>query len=305
MIKLVLLLIIFSMVMGCSSIPDVTATSEPRLTNTSVVQTSPTAPTQTLASPLATETIELPSATPSHELATATTVPACVVLYYGEYAQFEIVIPSGLRIMVDINDPEKLSRPVVDRDILLTTHTHWDHFNEEFQANFPGEQLFVQTGILKAPDVEIQGIASAHNAGDQLLPDGGTNYIYIIETAGLRIAHFGDIGQTSLSKEQLKDLGKIDIAITQFHNPYSDMNAGNRKGIQLMEQLQPRLIIPTHTNLDTIKLALLQWNAYYTDSATQKVCESDFDKGDTKILLMGDVVETYRKYVDLSPWEDR
>ena len=74
---------------------------------------------------------------------------------------------------------------------------------------------------------------------------------------------------------------------------------------QLMEQLQPRLIIPTHVNLDTIKLALLQWDGYYTDSATQKVCESDFDKDDTKIILMGDVVEPYRKYVDLSPWEDR
>jgi hypothetical protein len=273
--------------------------------NTSAVQPTPTKFEQTPSPPVATEARELPSETPSPELAIATPVPACVDLYYGEYAQFEIINPSGRRVLVDVNDPEKLSYPVVDRDILLTTHTHWDHFNEEFQANFPGKQLFVQTGLLGAPDVLIQGIASSHNAGDQLLPEGGTNYIYIIETAGLRIAHFGDIGQTSFSDAQLKDLGKIDIAITQFHNPYSEMNAENRKGIQLMDQLQPSLIIPTHSNLDTIKLAKSLWNGYYAEAPSLQICDLDLTKSETQILLMGDVVETMRKYVELVPWENR
>ena len=291
--------------MGCSTAPDFTATIEPRLTNTSLVQTITVVPTQTHMPPLATETRGLSSATPSPNPVTATSVPICVNLLYGEYAQFEIIYPSGLRILVDINDPEKLSSPAVDRDILLTTHTHWDHFNEVFQVNFPGKQLFVQTGLLEAHDVLIQGIASSHNADDRLLSDGGTNYIYLIETAGLRIAHFGDIGQTAFSEEQMNELGEIDIAITQFHNPYSDMNAENRKGIQLMEQLQPRLIIPTHSNLDTLKLALLQWDGYYAKSPIQKVCESDLSKDETKILLMGESVDTFRKYVDLKLWKDQ
>ena len=305
MIKLTLFLIIFSLVMGCSSAPTLTATFEPILTDATVAQTTPTMSTQTLASQLVSETKEQPSATPSPEFATATPVPACVDLYYGEYAQFEIINPSGLRILVDINDPEKFSSPAVARDILLTTHTHWDHFNDEFQANFPGDQLFVQTGLLERPDVVIQGIASSHNEGDRLLPEGGTNYIYLIETGGLRIAHFGDIGQTRLSEEQLNMLGDIDIAITQIHNPYSDMNAENRKGIQLMEQLRPRLIIPTHSNLDTIKLAVMQWDGYYAESPTVQICESDLSDDGTKILLLGDAVEMMRKYVDLTPWKDQ
>ena len=207
--------------------------------------------------------------------------------------------------MVDINDPDKLSSPVVDDDILLTTHTHWDHYNEKFIANFPGDQLFVQTGLLEAPDVIIQGIASSHNAGERLIDDGGSNYIYLIETGGLRIAHFGDIGQTALTQEQLEILGEIDIAITQVNNPYSDMNAENRKGINLMEQLQPRLIIPTHSNLDTIKLALSLWNGYYKESTNLQICESDLRNADPQILLLGDVVETMRNYVELVPWENR
>ena len=121
----------------------------------------------------------------------------------------------------------------------------------------------------------------------------------------MRIAHLGDIGQKSFSEEQLRALGEIDIAITQINNPYSDMNAENRKGIRLMEQLQPRLIIPTHSNLDTIKLALLQWDGYYTESSSLKVCKSDLGEDVTKILLIGDTVETFRKYVNLKLWEDQ
>jgi hypothetical protein len=33
---------------------------------------------------------------------------------------------------------------------------------------------------------------------------------------GMRFAHFGDLGQDSLSQEQLAALGKVDVAFAQF-----------------------------------------------------------------------------------------
>ncbi len=131
----------------------------------------------------------------------------------------------------------------------------------------------MQTGVLEVPGAIIQGIASSHNIGDRLRPEGGTNYIFLIEIGSLRIAHFGDIGQNTLSEDQLTILGDVDIAITQINNPYSEMDAENRKGINLMEQVQPRLIIPTHSNLDTIKLALAKWDGYYAEASTVQICE--------------------------------
>jgi L-ascorbate metabolism protein UlaG (beta-lactamase superfamily) len=223
-------------------------------------------------------------------------------LIYGEYAQFEIIGLSGQRVLVDVHDPQKLSGPVGERDVLLTTHTHWDHWNEGFQAAFPGLQLFVQTGMLEAPGAIIQGIASAHNQGDPLKPEGGTNYIYLIEIGGLRIAHFGDIGQKALTEEQLIVLGRVDIAISQLYNPYSEMNAENAKGLNLVNQVQPRLLIPTHLNLDTVKLALVQWPGFYTPSPRVQICEADLSQDGTQILLMGEAVETMIKYVDLEAW---
>ena len=68
----------------------------------------------------------------------------------------------------------------------------------------------------------------------------------LLEVDGLRIAHLGDIGQESFTKEQLKELGKIDIAFMQFENNYSSMSLANGKGFKLIEQLKPTVIIPTH-----------------------------------------------------------
>jgi hypothetical protein len=55
----------------------------------------------------------------------------------------------------------------------------------------------------------------------------------------------GDIGQTTLAKEQLEKLGNIDIAFMQFENEYSDMSIKNKKGFKLIEQFNPKIVIPT------------------------------------------------------------
>jgi L-ascorbate metabolism protein UlaG (beta-lactamase superfamily) len=225
-----------------------------------------------------------------------------VTLIYEEYAQFEIIGPRGERVLVDVYDPARLSRPADSADILLTTHSHWDHINDEFLSTFQGEQLFAREGELTIGTVHILGIPSAHNAGDALKPEGGTNYIYRIDIGGLRIVHFGDTGQNAFTEGQLAAFGDVDIAITQINNPYSEMNAENGKGIRLMEQAGPRLVIPTHLNLDTVKLAVSHWPpGYYAPGTTLEICADDLDEG-TRFLLMGEAVEMMRKYLDLEEW---
>ncbi|MFC1997443.1 MBL fold metallo-hydrolase [Chloroflexota bacterium] len=269
------------------------------------VKASPTLQlTETPVPPPPTSTTNPPTATAFSLPPTETPMSACVLINYGEYAQVEIIAPSEQQILIDIYDPSKLTNPVTENDILLTTHIHWDHVNEDFQTTFPGKQLYAETGMLEAPGIHIQGIASAHNEGDRHKPSSGSNYIYRMDISNLRIVHFGDIGQKTLSEEQIADLGAVDIAITQINNPYSDMNAENRKGIQLMEQLQSRLVIPTHLNLDTVKLALAQWEGYYAETSNLEVCDSDLSQEGTQFLLIGEAVETMTNYVDLVLWGD-
>jgi L-ascorbate metabolism protein UlaG (beta-lactamase superfamily) len=225
---------------------------------------------------------------------TPTVAPAPVSLTYEEEAQVELVSPGGVRVLIDVFDPTALSAPATEKDILLTTHTHSDHINSDFDASFKGQQLFVRAGDLKVADVTIRGIASAHNEGDTFAAQGGKNYIFIVDMGGLRIAHFGDIGQEALTADQLAALGKVDIAITQFDNSYSAMDVTNKKGFNLMDQLKPRLIIPTHTSLKAAQYAKAKWPCLYSDKPQVKISRENLTD-ETQLLFLGNMGLAYGK----------
>jgi L-ascorbate metabolism protein UlaG (beta-lactamase superfamily) len=218
---------------------------------------------------------------------TITTEPS-IAIYFEEYAQVELIGPDGTRVLIDVYDPTLLSSPATPDDILLTTHNHDDHVNEEFRAGFEGKELYIREGEITRTGVTIRGIASAHNSRDDLLPEGGSNYIYLIEMGGLRIAHLGDIGQDALTQEQLDDLGRVDIVITQFVNDASDMTIFNRKAFHLIEQINPRLIIPTHISVSAAEEAWDQWAVAFDEDSLFTISRSALPV-ETTILFLGNI----------------
>lgn len=226
---------------------------------------------------------------------------APVLISFQEGSQFEITTPDGTRILIDVVNPAALSQPPAEKDVLLITHAHRDHFNAAFADAFPGQQLRFQEGKIQLADASIQGIVAGHNAGDKLDPEHGTDYIYIIDTGGLRIVLFGDIGQETLTDEQLAALGQVDVACMQLSNSYSAMNLDNKKGFNLMDQVKPRLIIPTHHDLDTAQYAVEKWSGYYWD---QKVMPLTPDQlpAETRVLFMGSASKGYGKMYSIPAW---
>ena len=257
-----------------------------------------------VSTPQATQPVaEEPTATqlPTEE-PTATQAVQGVTLTYEDNAQVELVTPTGRHIYIDVANPRSLTRdPSVD-DILLTTHLHNDHYYPVFQEAFPGQQLFTSEGKIELPDVTITGIASAHNSADPIQAEKATDYIYIIDVAGLRIVHFGDIGQDTLAPEQLATIGTVDLAITQFANSFSNMNATNLKGFNLMDQVKPRLIIPTHSDNATIQIAAQRWPGYYSDSPTVTLSAGNIPS-ETSILVLGILAKAYGKLYKLTLWK--
>lgn len=65
-----------------------------------------------------------------------------IKLYFRSAAQVELFSPEGSRVLIDIATPARLSSQPTSQDILLTTHTHSDHYSYDFQRAFPGQQLF-------------------------------------------------------------------------------------------------------------------------------------------------------------------
>jgi L-ascorbate metabolism protein UlaG (beta-lactamase superfamily) len=249
---------------------------------------------------------EAPTATPlpaPTETATPEPQPA-ITLYYQGNAQFEIVSPEGVHVWFDVIDTGQFTAQPTANDVLLTTHAHTDHYDAKLAKSFPGQQLTFQEGEITSSDVTVKSIVAGHNSFDPLTPaDKGTNYIEIVDVAGLRIAHFGDIGQETLTDEQLEALGDVDIAITQFENSYSDMSTANKKGFNLMDQLQPKLIIPTaHVSQAGITLAVEKWEGYvYTDTGGVSISKADIP-AERSILIFGPLAYAYQSMFKLPNW---
>jgi len=271
-----------------------------KITEAETMAISPEDETTTISTEEETsDTTEEDTAAAEEETGTLETQDSEVKLYYEETAQVELVSGEGTRVFIDVYDPNQVSSPATENDILLTTHSHFDHFNEDFLTSFPGQQLRFEPGEINLPDVTIKGIVSSHNATEE--PDG-SNYIFIIDMGGLRIVHFGDIGQDQLTEEQLNELGEVDIAITQFSNSYSDMDAENKKGFNLMEQVRPGLIIPTHYDTDSLEYAIETWKvACITGTNILTIKSSDLPE-ETTLIVMGQLAPVYKTTYGLSEW---
>lgn len=157
---------------------------------------------------------------------------------------YAITSSGGETIIVDPTAMPK--KEVVDLNpvAIVSTHDHGDHTDAAYTDAYECEKILYKKGEITTKDFHIYTVASAHS-GDEI-DEKGTHYCMVIEVDGLRLVHMGDTGQTKLTKDQLKKLGKIDIAFMQFENSYSDMSLKNEKGFNLANQLNPTIIVPTH-----------------------------------------------------------
>ncbi len=190
-----------------------------------------------------------------------------ITIFNGGAAQFELTSPGCPRILIDVVDAGKFQSEATSKDFLLVTHGDPDHYDRGYADSFPGQSLIIKEGVLTFDTGKITSIASTHSERpeDIFRAEKGSNYIFLVEMNGMRVAHFGDIGQRELTKKQLQTLGRVDIAITQFMNPYSQMDMQNKKAFNLMKQLSPKLIIPTahgRYNQEVIKHAETMWRVY-------------------------------------------
>lgn len=205
-------------------------------------------------------------------------------------AQFELISSEGARVLVNVYDPGLLSAPVTSKDILLTTQP----MKDDFSVGFPGKQLMAEVGEIKVEGVTVRGISSAHRYNEKPQDKGGTNTIYLIEIVGLRVADFGGIGQDQLSADQLGALGPVDIALSPLFNLDNLTNIDNLRGFNLMDQVKPKILIPTSMDLDTAKFAVEKWSGAYWDGPEFKVGKGKLPIK-TQVLFMGPKAKLFGK----------
>jgi L-ascorbate metabolism protein UlaG (beta-lactamase superfamily) len=125
-------------------------------------------------------------------------------------------------------------------DLLLITHEHLDHNGAEAIAGDPAV-LRSTAGRLESPVGEVVAVASEHD--EEAGTARGPNTIFVFTLDGVRVAHFGDFGQSALRPEQRAAIGEVDLAILPVGGGPTIGAEGARA---IVEELGPRWAVPMH-----------------------------------------------------------
>jgi hypothetical protein len=224
-------------------------------------------------------------------LSAAPTASAILRVYYEENSQVELIAPSGQRIIIDPYTSTRLSSPATASDILLASPELGANIDQPFVDSFPGEKVIDGSGEFTFGDIKVTSIDASQTGDDILSGSAATSHIFVFDFAGFRIAHLGYTDQTHLTDEQLAKLGKVDIAFAILTD-VSRVDPDGTRAIMAVEQLQPRLLIPTDVKMTTVQAAGAKWTGTYTTKTSVSIPKDQLPET-TSLLFMGPVGGMY------------
>ena len=134
----------------------------------------------------------------------------------------------------------------VTADLVLVTHEHGDHNAVEVIGGDPAI-LRSTAGKHESPVGEVVGVASEHDqaAGTER----GPNTIFVFSLDGVRVAHFGDFGQSALRDEQAAAIGEVDLIFLPVGGgPTTDAAQAHA----IVARLRPKWVVPMHYRTEKI-----------------------------------------------------
>jgi L-ascorbate metabolism protein UlaG (beta-lactamase superfamily) len=134
----------------------------------------------------------------------------------------------------------------VEANLLLVSHEHRDHNGVEAIGGDP-VVLRSTAGKLESPVGEVVAVASEHD--EEAGTSRGPNTIFVFSFDGVRVAHFGDFGQSSLRDEQAAAIGQVDLLFV----PVGDgPTIGADQAAEIAERLGAKWIVPMHYRTDKV-----------------------------------------------------
>jgi L-ascorbate metabolism protein UlaG (beta-lactamase superfamily) len=150
--------------------------------------------------------------------------------------------PEGVTLVTDPFGKELgLKVPNFEADIVTVSHQHYDHNNV---GALRGEPFVIDTpGEYDVKGVMAQGIETFHDNKNGV--ERGGNIVYRIGMDDLTLVHLGDLGHI-LTDEQLEQLDKIDVLFIPVGGKFT-LDA--KLAVEVIGQLEPRIVIPMHYKL--------------------------------------------------------
>lgn len=159
------------------------------------------------------------------------------ISWYGQ-AMFRIA--DGERaVVVDPTAPETgYSFEPFRADVVLVTHQHFDH---NYLGGITGNPEVVESGgESEVAGMLVRGFDSFHDSEAGSLR--GPNVIYAWEQAGLRLVHFGDLGEPA-GNDVIEEVRGADIAMIPAGGVFT-IDPG--QAVELVKKIEPRVVFPMH-----------------------------------------------------------
>ena len=185
-----------------------------------------------------------------------------VIRWLGQ-ACFLISTLMGTHILIDPPNPQvgyPIAAHSVPASIVFVSHEHPDHNYVQAAANIGGVAPSIIRPLPLTPDESVETGAYTYGpAGaevdkvpftrisayhdDQGGRQRGPDTITVLQTGGLRIVHMGDIGELSLSADQVREIGRVDVLMIPVGGFFT---VDGPQAAALVAQLKPRVILPMH-----------------------------------------------------------
>lgn len=192
----------------------------------------------------------------------------------------------GITLATDpFNNSIGLKPANFEADIVTISHDHDDHNNV---SALRGNPYIIDTpGEYDVKGILVEGIKSFHDGKNG--EDRGKNIIYRIQMDDITVVHLGDLGDV-LDNKQLEKLERTDILMIPVGGKYT-INA--EKAVEVINQLEPRIIIPMHYKIPGLKIELDEIDKFIKELGTEptreeklKISKKDLPSDETELVIL-------------------
>jgi len=207
------------------------------------------------------------------------------IKFYG-HACFSIA-DDGVTVLTDpFQEKTGLKFPGLSADAVLVSHDAPAHNNVKAVQGEP--KVFSWPGEYETKGIHMKLIHSFHNQKEDA--EQLENNVAIVHWNGIRLCHLGAQG-TKLTPEQLEQVGEVDILFVPVGGKGS---LDPKKAKEVIEQIEPRVVIPMFYDVDGSQLGLSSLEAFLSVMGAKneepmdsfKVKRSELPEDNSKLVVL-------------------
>ena len=142
----------------------------------------------------------------------------------------------GYRIVMDpYKDVPGYRDPAVQAHEIFCSHDHFDHASRDVIELLPERES----------PFTVRKVTSYHD--NENGTKRGVNTIHVLEAEGLCVVHLGDLGQSMLTGEQVKEIGTCDVLLVPVGGYYT---MDGDTAAKVADALGCKTVVPMHYTAD-------------------------------------------------------